>query len=172
MKFETIIKKSKAYDKDSNVKTILNDTIKDIYDLNSHNQIFGFYPNGITSYWSKNCNDNDVEIVNEWMTHKKIEAYMCRTFKIVEENGKIIYDIKYGSVETEEKEGLTIPIEEYKGNYFKVTRGDYSKILKKVNEELEKAKLYAANINQEKMIECYIKCFQEGNLTYHKEGSR
>lgn len=53
-----------------------------------------------------------------------------------------------------------------------LTRGDYAPLLKKVSESLSKAKEFAANTNEEKMLDQYIKSFTTGSLDAHKEGSR
>lgn len=68
--------------------------------------------------------------------------------------------------------GLTMAMEKYKGAYFQVTRGDYSPLLKRVNDNLKMAREYAANDNQRNMLEHYVNSFRDGNLNEHKEGSR
>lgn len=171
-KFDMIVQQTKAYKADpSKMESLFKKIRKGIFELNDSNLVFGFPPNGITTYWSSNCTKEDSELVNEWMTNKRIEPYMCRTFKTIE-NEKVVYDVHLASIETSEKEGITVPDEVYKGCVFRVTRGDYSSLLQLVNENLAQAQKYAANNNEEKMITHYMNCFTEGSLDEHKEGSR
>ncbi|CAB1333135.1 unnamed protein product [Coregonus sp. 'balchen'] len=55
---------------------------------------------------------------------------------------------------------------------FTVSRGDYAYLMKKVSENLEKAKDHAANENQKRMLEEYARSFTFGSIEAHKEGSR
>uniref|UniRef100_A0A2K5Z0R1 Dipeptidyl peptidase 3 n=1 Tax=Mandrillus leucophaeus TaxID=9568 RepID=A0A2K5Z0R1_MANLE len=61
---------------------------------------------------------------------------------------------------------------EFRGSPFQVTRGDYAPILQKVVEQLEKAKVYAANSHQGQMLAQYIESFTQGSIEAHKRGSR
>ncbi|XP_055371827.1 dipeptidyl peptidase 3 isoform X2 [Condylostylus longicornis] len=170
-KFQKILENSKVYNEDLQLQKVAKQILEQIFELNDNNETLGFSPNGVTTYWSSNCTKNDSEIVTEWMTSRQIEAYMSRTFKTIE-NEKQVYNIRIASVEKGTKDGITKPEEEFKKNIFRVTRGDYSKLLAKCVENLKLAKQYAANENQNLMIEHYIKCFTEGSLPDHKEGSR
>lgn len=172
-KIDAIVKASKAYQAENKTITDLWSKSKEpIYNLTERTKSLGLADHGITTYFSDNCTKEDSDLVNDWLKAKKIEGYICRTFKTVSESGQATYDIKLASVERGDKSGITLAPEEYKGSVFKITRGDYSKLLSLVNESLLHASKYAANDNQAKMITEYVKSFAEGSLDAHKEGSR
>lgn len=170
--FEKILKTSNAFKTEQNaIEHIWSKCKIPIFQLTDRTKSLGLASDGITTYFSDNCTKQDSDLVNEWLKFKKIEGYICRTFKSVI-NGQSTFDIRLASVETGSKEGITHEKEEYKGNLFKVSRGDYSELLKLVNENLLIAKNHAANENQVKMIDQYVRSFKEGSLDAHKEGSR
>ncbi|XP_063702083.1 dipeptidyl peptidase 3-like [Culicoides brevitarsis] len=171
-KFEALVKKSKAFVEDPEKVGKLFESVKSsIFSLTDREKMLGLKDAGITTYFSSNCTRDDADLVDEFMKSKKREAWNCRTFK-TEEGGKVVYDIKLASVLTTDDPKITLPEEEFKGKFFKITRGDHSELLKIVIENLREAQKYAANDNQRKMIEEYIKSFETGCIDAHKDGSR
>lgn len=169
---EKIIYASKAYATDkATIKALWERCRNAIFVLNSRTQNLGLNPDGVTTYFSDNCTTEDSQLVNDWMKMKKMEGYICRTFKSID-GGVTTYDIKFASVNDGDKSGVTIPPEQYNGCTFKATRGDYSKLLRLVNENLSSAQQYVSNDNQRNMITHYINSFNDGSLEEHKEGSR
>ncbi|XP_041976229.1 dipeptidyl peptidase 3 isoform X2 [Aricia agestis] len=171
--FELIVKASNAYENDNtHILKLWENTKGAIYSIIPRLTSLGLAKKGVTTYFSSNCTEEDSALVNDWMKTKRIEAYICRTFKTISDDGLPLYTIHYASVETTPKPPLTMEKEKYKNAYFRVTRGDYSPLLKLVNENLEKAVQYAANDNEKNMLKHYISSFKEGDLNEHKEGSR
>jgi dipeptidyl-peptidase III len=172
-KMELIIKSSKAYQQNSGVIEGLWNNVKiSIYSLNGNNQSLGLKGEGITTYFSSNCTRADAEIVTEWMKMKKLEAYISRTFKTVDANGKASYEIRLASAETGDATGITLPSEDFKGASFRVTRGDYNEILQFVIKYLREAAKYSANDGQKSMLDLIADSFTKGDLDLHKKGSR
>ncbi|XP_059048379.1 dipeptidyl peptidase 3 [Achroia grisella] len=171
--FESIVKASKAYENDTtHITKLWQNTQNAIYSLTPRLTSLGLADKGITTYFSSNCTEADSNLVNDWMKTKRLEAYICRTFKTVADDGLSLFTVHLASVQTTSKSQLTLDKEKYKGAYFQVTRGDYSPLLKIVNENLAKAQQYAANDNERNMLKHYINSFNEGDLEEHKEGSR
>lgn len=173
IKMELIIKSSKAYlQEQADIDRLWSQVNISIFSLNDVNKALGLKGEGITTYFSSNCTKADADLVADWMKTKKLEAYICRTFKTIDEQGKAQYDIRLASVETGDAVGITMPKEDYEGASFQVTRGDYSQLLKKVASGLTEAEKYSANDNQRNMLKQYIDSFNKGSLDAHKEGSR
>lgn len=171
-KMKEIIFSSKAYQQDSSSIDHLWDLAKDsIFSLNDDNKSLGLKGKGVTSYFSSNCTKADADIVTEWMKTKKMEAYITRTFKTVEDE-KTRFEIRLASAETGDASGVTLPEEVYKGNSFRITRGDYSDLLPFVIENLHEAIKYAANEGQQNMLKNIAESFTTGSLQSHKKGSR
>ncbi|XP_023217150.1 dipeptidyl peptidase 3-like [Centruroides sculpturatus] len=145
-----------------------------IYSLDNHEKQLGFKGKGITTYFSGNCTQDDAEIVAKFLKQKNIEAYNTRVFKTVDSNGNSVYEIRLASVaSTEDNEDSGILGQHtINGCKFLLTRGDYSNLLKFVNENLQKAKNYAANEHEKVMLEKYTQSFRTGSLDAHKDGSR
>lgn len=170
-KFEALVKGSKAYENDPKKIGGLLEAVKGkIFSLTEREKMLGFKDSGITTYFSGNCSQEDADLVDEFLKSKKLEGWNCRTFK-TDSDDRVLYDIKLASA-IEGSGDVTLDEEEFKGKFFKVTRGDYSEILKLVIDNLEIAKKHAANENQTKMIENYMKSFREGSVDAHKDGSR
>lgn len=170
--FDVIVKSSRAFKSQTDIiSNLWSKCKKPIFHLTDRTKSLGLCDKGITTYFSDNCTQEDSDRVNDWLKLKKMDAYICRTFK-TEVNGKRTYEIKLASVESGDCSGITIPPEDYNGDTFLVTRGDYSPLLALVNSNLALAKKYAASENEVRMIDGYIKSFADGSLDAHKEGSR
>lgn len=171
-KFELILKSTKAYEENPDEMDKLWKLLNvPIYSLNDGNKSLGLKGVGVTTYLSSNCTKADADVVTEWMKSKKLEAYISRTFKTIE-NGKAIYEIRLASAQTGEAEGITLPAEDFKGSTFLVTRGDYSTLMPYVISNLTQAVAFAANDKQKQMLESIIESFSTGSLNSHKRGSR
>ncbi|XP_020280552.1 dipeptidyl peptidase 3 isoform X2 [Pseudomyrmex gracilis] len=177
--FETIVKVSKAYNNNSaEIQDILDKISHTLYSLDDNEKALGFRNKGITTYFSANCTKEDGDKVNAFMEHKGLESYNARCFKttvndLALSDGKVdVYEIRLASVETSDDPRVTLPEETFQNAKFKITRGDYSKLLVDVVENLVKAKEHASNQIEKDMLAKYIDHFRTGSLEDHKNGSR
>lgn len=176
--FEAIIKSSKAYKTNSKeMQDLWNKISEPMFSLKGKLKSLGLGDKGITTYFSANCTGEDADKVNAFMQHKGLESCNARCFKTVVKdpasNDNInMYEIKLASVETSDNPKVTLPEETFENAKFKITRGDYSKLLVPVVENLQKAKEHASNQIEKDMLEKYIEHFTTGSLDDHKDGSR
>ncbi|KAG1940531.1 dipeptidyl peptidase 3 [Pimephales promelas] len=148
-----------------------------LYSLEDKLKQLGLGDKGITTYFSGNCSLEDAEFAQKFLDSKKLSAYNTRLFK-TEIDGKRCYEVRLASAEKADCCDAEKGSETFCGRYefedavFSVKRGDYSFLMEKVCQNLEKAKAHAANENQKKMLEEYIRSFTYGSVEAHKEGSR
>ncbi|KAF7487756.1 Dipeptidyl peptidase 3 [Sarcoptes scabiei] len=174
---ENLILNSTAYQSDPEMIKYLWNELKDkIYSLKKEERCLGFYPEGQTTYWSKNINQNDRELVGRFLALNCIDGYNTRVMKDIR-NDQLI--IRFASVrdssDAEERSFIDCVDKDHlviDGREFRLERGDYSGILSLVNKHLEKAQLFASNQIEQSMISRYIEHFRSGSLEAHKNGSR
>ncbi|CAK9809003.1 Dipeptidyl peptidase 3 [Anthophora plagiata] len=174
-KFETVVKISKAYQNNpKDVQEILDKIQEIMYSIEGKLKSLGLGEKGVTTYFSANCTHKDAELINDFMQNKGLEPYNTRCFKIAnkENESMDMYEIRLASVKTDTDPNITLSEEVFKNAKFKITRGDYSKLLVPVVDNLKKAKEYAANETEKNMLNKYIEHFETGSLQDHKDGSR
>ncbi|CAL8111205.1 unnamed protein product [Orchesella dallaii] len=145
-----------------------NDVKDKVYSLSEREKQLGLGEKGISTYFSYNCTQDDAELINRFMKKQGIEGWMTRCFKTVD-GEKISYEIRTASAEEDVKQPEAHAFE---GCEIRLTRGDYAPLMKRVSEYLVKAKEYASNETEQKMLESYVESFTKGSLDAHKEGSR
>ncbi|CAL8091788.1 unnamed protein product [Orchesella dallaii] len=168
-KLEALLSKAKflGHERDHALKTW--NEIKDkVYSLSAREKQLGLGEKGITTFFSSNCTHADADLINRFMKKQGIEGYITRCFKTIKDD-KVSYEIRSASAKTDAEEPKTHAFE---GCEIRSTRGDYSPLMKKVCESLEKAQKHALNETERKMVKCYVESFNEGSLDAHKDGSR
>ncbi|CAL8091794.1 unnamed protein product [Orchesella dallaii] len=173
-KMEALMMKAKFLGHESDSSSALkkwNDIKDKVYSLTAREKQLGLGEKGVTTYFSSNCTNLDSERVNRFMKKEGIEGYITRCFKTLLKGDHVSYEIRSASAETDVED------EKPKAHVFedceiRLTRGDYAPLMKKMCEYLEKAKEYASNETEKKMLECYIDSFTKGSLDAHKNGSR
>ena len=161
-KFEEILKQSPKFESFSSIwdkiKFLIykhQNALPKLSSKYTDNTIVGtYYLNGITV--------DEINKIDKILTSENILLLNTRLQKI-EENK---YEVLIGSIEEREKviekDGITLTLK----------YGDFKDYLIKMNSYLEKAKIYASNDLEKKIIDLYIKHFQTGDLEIHKESQR
>lgn len=153
--FERIVKES-----GSEEAVALFQEVRDrMYDLSESKLELSF---GNSTYYTSDVTAEDAKFVGDFMTEQKIEGWNTRLFK----NQEGDFVLKIASIST----GTTT--HEYKGKKIHITKGDFSAQLVHVRDHLQKAIEHAANDNQKKMLEAYVKHFYTGEIDDHKESQR
>ncbi|XP_063224799.1 dipeptidyl peptidase 3-like [Bacillus rossius redtenbacheri] len=109
----------------------------------------------------------DARLVRQYLVSENIPVWNARFTKSLMRQGAT-FDIKLASVVEEEDAGYVLGPEMC---FFKVTKGDYSFILKEVIRSLTTAKLYTADDLEKDIIDRYIASFMTGVAADHREGS-
>ena len=163
-KFEEILKVSSKYDSFceiwNRIKSLLYKDISSLPKISSKYSdpyIVGtYYLNGITF--------DEIKKIDELLTKKKISLVNTRLQKVNDN----IYEVLIASIE-EKEEKLEFPNE----NITLILKyGDFKDYLILINSYLEKAKLYASNDMEKKIIDLYMDTFRTGDIEIHKESQR
>lgn len=165
-RMEKLVLASQAAANNPELKELWNKVQVSMYSLSDREKQLGLGEKGVTKYFTSNCDAKDSDVINAYLKHKNIEGYINRALKTVQD-GKTTYDIRHAGVKHQ-----VLSEEEFEGNMFKVTTGDYMQLLEKVSENLEEAIKHASNDLEKDMLKNYIKSFTEGSLDAHKDGSR
>lgn len=128
--------------------------------------------NGISTYFSANCNQQDASFAGRFMSSIGLSPYNTRLFK--SESTPISYTIWLASSSHDSSDNDTNLKNEYtfENTKFHIKRGDYSPLMSRIVENLEKAIPFTANSTQTNMLNSYIQSFTTGSIDQHKQGSR
>ncbi|KAL5008870.1 hypothetical protein ScPMuIL_014451 [Solemya velum] len=154
-----------------------------MFSLSDKQRELGLGKKGTTTYFSANCNAEDAKIAQEFMISKDLSPYNTRLFKVEDPQTKqATYQIRLASSEEGagdvpdcgcilgdhqfKPEGSEAPIT------FQISRGDYSKLMGLVADNLEKTRKYSSNELERSMLTEYIRSFRTGSIPAHKEGSK
>jgi dipeptidyl-peptidase-3 len=118
---------------------------------------------------------DDAELINRFFKEMGLEAYNTRLFKkSALGDGKASYDVRLASVlgsgESEEQDLLGSHT--FEGHQITVSRGDYSKLMQLVTQNMLKARENSLNDIENGMLGEYLRSFRTGSLSAHKDGSR
>ena len=164
LKFEEILKLSPKFESFSeiwnNIKSLLYTNIFLLPKISSKytdEYIVGtYYLNGISK--------DEIKMVDEILAKKNILLVNTRLQKTNENN----YEVLIGSI-VEKEEKLEF---EDKNISITLKYGDFKDYLLKMNDYLGKAKSYASNDIEKKLIDLYIEAFKTGDIEIHKESQR
>ena len=164
--FEKILRNGKKFDL---VEPIYNTVKQKIFSLSEMELNLGLGNDGVSSYFSSNCDRKDAELADKFMQANSVDAENTRLVKTLHSDSAASYQVVLASELESEMEDCKI--REVEGSQFRVTRGDYSPLLGKVNMFLEKAIEHASNDTEKAMLRDYIESFKTGSLQKHKDGS-
>ncbi|KAG5512055.1 hypothetical protein GH5_08011 [Leishmania sp. Ghana 2012 LV757] len=134
-----------------------------IYDLGDDKLTLDFPPKGLTRYYSPNVTPEDAVVANDFLTSKKIDGVNTRVFK--EGDGTLVIRV---AAATEK----AVPPVEFNGRAIAMYYGDYKEEMARVVAELRKARPYAENETEVRMLDHYIEHFLYGDVNAHKESQK
>lgn len=139
-----------------------------IYDINEKTALLGFPSDGhVSGYYFGNISKPDVVAIKKILGERKVYFENVRIRKVSDKE----FDIIVASAD--QKNEVTYPAKiEEDGYTINIKFGDHTKEMAQICANLEKAKEYAANETQIKMIDAYIESFKTGSLEAHKESQK
>lgn len=162
---------------DSSIITRLFDDVKvRMYSLSPRNRQLGLgRENGVTTYFSPNCEESDAELAGRFLNSIKLSPYNTRLFKHEKADGSLHYIVMVSSALSgppPQKDFPFEPVYEFEGAKFEIRLGDHIYSMRRVVECLRQASAFAANEHQVEMLRLYAASFESGSIDLHKDGSR
>jgi len=168
-RFRLLLHSSKAR-KDS-VEALWDECCLRMYSLPPRHRQMGIgAENGISTYFSANCTENDAKLANAFLDSIGLSAYNTRLFKSDDGN----YTVRLASAVRSPTEGVDNQknVHVYKGKTFTIAVGDYAPLMKRVVNAIQEAIPHVANPTQESMLQNYVTSFTTGSIPDHKNASR
>ncbi|CAG9864235.1 unnamed protein product [Phyllotreta striolata] len=162
-RFEKMLQMSPAWAK---IEPIWKKYKDAVYDTSLGKLRLDLFPDGVTTYFSKNITYEDIELVQEWMDAQGMDYYNTRLFKIVT-NTKVTYEVMVASEEQKFNEAILET-----GETIRIIYGDYSPIMAKMIKHLQRAAKYTRSEQQNRILDNYITSFRTGSLEAHKYASK
>ncbi|RYY35824.1 hypothetical protein EON62_02215, partial [archaeon] len=187
--FERIIKASPSYTRDATLAAHMDSLWAackaPMYDLRPRVRQLGMGPaDGITTYYSANMTTADVALLQRFTDAKALQQpYNSRVFKFTSpaadgaDAARTVFQFRLASSATSVS-GDDVPADvllgthTFEGVEIEVVRGDYAPLMASVVNHLRRARAFAANDTQVRMLGRYIESFTSGSMQAHIEGSR
>lgn len=137
--------------------------LEEIYDLHDSKLTLDYPPKGISRYYSPNITREDAVAANDFLASKKIDGVNTRVFK--EEDGTLVIRV----AAAQEKH---VPAVDFNGRAIAMYYGDHKAEMARVVAELRKARPYAENETEVRMLDHYIEHFEHGDVDEHKASQK
>lgn len=161
--FEKIVEKSNVS------KTEFNSIKERLYSVDSKSSLLGFTADGhVSGYYYGKVSKQDSDKLKEILSENKIYWENLRIKKLNDKE----FILSVASENLLNRTDYPEEINTEDGYKIILEFGDHGIEFDKINQYLEKAKQFAANETQVKMIDQYIKSFRTGSLEAHKESQK
>ena len=156
-KFESILKTSQTYQEISEiwekVKNLIYENSSSFKTINLEEK------NGKNAYYLGGIKEEEIKMIDQYLQQKNIDPLNTRLLKV--KDNKFV--VLIGSAEEKEEQWT----EQITAQY-----GEFSSLLKRVNQNLTEAMKYCYNDIEKKMFELYIESFNTGSIEKHKDSQR
>jgi len=127
--------------------------------------------NGISTYFSANCDEQDAEVAGRFLESIGLSPYNTRLFKGSDGEYTVLLASSELASGGDDAVGKLCHKHEFNGKSFVVRRGDYAPLMGRVVKSLEEALPHSDNDEQTAMLQAYIESFRDGSIEAHKTGS-
>ena len=157
--FETILQTSPTFNEIKDLWMKLKDIIYN--DTEPYKTINLNDKGGKNSYYLGDITEEEINKIDDELNQKNIYHLNTRILKLEKDK----YVVLVGSID-EKKEKIT------EDGSIEISYGEFASFLKDINENLSKAKEYAANDLEKQMLDFYIESFKTGSIDKHKDSQR